>query len=342
MSTSSPGFKKEKNVYGVKLLYNSGSQVVDEGYICHITNLIMHLLGPSPCNQPKQKEVVEMMYKKKANTPVYNGLSGFEGGVLDTDSCCDIMTIQTGQPELQHFEILEHALHAINTAGYSAVFPEWSVLDENAKAWRGVQHMRQNSLWDTSDYTGDGLQGEELRRILMQEYHWLLVRTMDGLFGGDYPDNPKWTLKTPAQLQAQHPIGYQLYVDTIAPLIAQVSHAQMTSLKNNLMRGGTLGACTQSPVPPHGSTNTCPGESNDPSSAPAPYIPPPVPAPTPAPTNGQPNDQQGEWQDDHNDHGNYHDDHHDDHHYDQHYGGPQDDWQDDHHDDQQDDHQGWW
>ena len=77
----------------------------------------------------------------------------------------------------------------------------------------------------------DGLENPELKTILLQEFaFWFTVTAWDYI--EDYfPDKePEWTLKKPIELQENLPITYQLYTETVEPVLSKPDKILLDSL----------------------------------------------------------------------------------------------------------------
>ena len=77
----------------------------------------------------------------------------------------------------------------------------------------------------------DGLENPELKTILLQEFaFWFTVTAWDYIEDYFPEKEPEWTLKKSTELQENLPITYQLYTDTVEPVLSKPDKVLLDSL----------------------------------------------------------------------------------------------------------------
>ena len=128
-------------------------------------------------------------------------------------------------------EILEHQLHTLHNLVFSSLYPvQWNYADPESKINLAMEEAVSGGYYNT-DGMYDGLENPELKTILLQEFaFWFTVTAWDYI--EDYfPDKePEWTLKKPIELQENLPITYQLYTETVEPVLSKPDKILLDSL----------------------------------------------------------------------------------------------------------------
>ena len=128
-------------------------------------------------------------------------------------------------------EILEHQLHTLHNLVFSSLHPaQWNYADPKSKINLAMEEAVSGGYYNT-DGMYDGLENPELKTILLQEFaFWFTVTAWDYI--EDYfPDKePEWTLKKPIELQENLPFTYQLYTETVEPVLSKPDKILLDSL----------------------------------------------------------------------------------------------------------------
>ena len=136
-----------------------------------------------------------------------------------------------GSPSEVIAEILEHQLHTLHNLVFSSLYPvQWNYADPESKINLAMEEAVSGGYYNT-DGMYDGLENPELNTILLQEFaFWFTVTAWDYI--EDYfPDKePEWTLKKPIELQENLPITYQLYTETVEPVLSKPDKILLDSL----------------------------------------------------------------------------------------------------------------
>ena len=128
-------------------------------------------------------------------------------------------------------EVLEHQLHTLHSLVFKYVFPtQWDFTNSSSSINLAMQEAVSGGFYNTEGMYDD-LDASELNGILLQEYaFWFTVTAWDYI-EEYFPDkDPEWTIKTSSELEAKLPITYQLYLDTVEPLLSKPNKVLLDSL----------------------------------------------------------------------------------------------------------------
>ena len=114
--------------------------------------------------------------------------------------------------------VVEHLLHTITVLGLTEVFPnKWDYTDTNSDLYLSMQQAIGGGFYDASDHIdlkSSDLAGYHL--VIQQEFAYMAILTAWGLKAQVWPDSEgEWTLTTAAEVEANLPLFWKLYEDTI-------------------------------------------------------------------------------------------------------------------------------
>ena len=128
-------------------------------------------------------------------------------------------------------EILEHQLHTITGLIFKNFYQKkWDYFDPTSDINVAMQQAYNLGVYNTEGMYDD-VDAAGLMEVLPQEFaFWFIVTAWD--FMEDYfPDKEnEWSLKTSTQLQQQLPLAYNLYQETILPVLSKPSKALLDSM----------------------------------------------------------------------------------------------------------------
>ena len=136
-------------------------------------------------------------------------------------------------------EVIEHVFHTLHMHGldaqslkmYQQISADWNT----GPLYNAMVEAYDGGFWDSSGYGGANFKTDpEAFEVAAKEYLYLLNFCMfdySDLWDGDSLA-PEWsdTVKTPAGIQANLPLGYALYNSYIAPVISKPSLATIRSI----------------------------------------------------------------------------------------------------------------
>lgn len=128
-------------------------------------------------------------------------------------------------------EILEHQLHTLHVLALPELYPvQWDFTNSSSSINLAMQEAISNNYYNTEGMYDD-LVGSELNKVLLQEYaFWFTVTAWD-LINDYFPDkDPEWKLKTSSELQEKLPVTYQLYLDTVKPILSKPDQGLLESM----------------------------------------------------------------------------------------------------------------
>ena len=136
-------------------------------------------------------------------------------------------------------EVLEHVMHTIHMHGLDAVslkmYPYISADWATGPLYAAMVEAYDGGFWDPSGYGGDAFKTDgDAFEVAAKEYLYLLNFCMfdySTLWPGDSLA-PEWadTVKTPAGIQVNLPLGYALFNTYISPVISKPSLATIRSI----------------------------------------------------------------------------------------------------------------
>ncbi len=236
-STDSHGpYTRYLDVYGIKLLvlpevsseFPSKVAQIFESILASNTNsgLRISLLNEIQTNQVGQRVGFSgPNYYESIGSPEkwhqYSGPINLVDFIWETEgSSSDVIA-----------EILEHQLHTLHNLVFSSLYPEqWNYADPKSKINLAMEEAVSRGYYNI-DGLYNSLEHPELKTILLQEFaFWFTVTAWD--FIEDYfPDKePEWTLKKSIELQENLPITYQLYTETVEPVLSKPDKILLDSL----------------------------------------------------------------------------------------------------------------
>ena len=132
-------------------------------------------------------------------------------------------------------EILEHQLHTITGLIFQNFYPsQWNYFDTGSDINLAMQQAYSVGVYKT-DGMYDDVDAEGLKEILPQEFaFWLIVTAWD--YMEDYfPDKEnEWGLKSSLELKQQLPLAYNLYQETVLPVLSKPEKTLLDSLVFNV------------------------------------------------------------------------------------------------------------
>ena len=136
-------------------------------------------------------------------------------------------------------EVIEHVFHTLHMHGLDAVslklYPQISADWNSGPLYNAMVEAYDGGFWDSSGYGGANFKTDpDAFEVAAKEYLYLLNFCMfdySDLWDGDSLA-PEWsdTVKTPAGIQANLPLGYALHNTYIAPVISKPSLATINSI----------------------------------------------------------------------------------------------------------------
>ena len=148
----------------------------------------------------------------------------------DTELVDFIWQIEAGKNE-QIAEILEHLLHTITGLAFKHAYPsKWNYSDSNSDINLAMNEAVIKGIYNTEGLY-DGLEAQDLQQVLPQEFaFWLIVTAWD-LIEVYFPDKEsEWKLKNSFELREQLPLGFNLYKETVGPVLTKPDPLVLDSL----------------------------------------------------------------------------------------------------------------
>ena len=107
---------------------------------------------------------------------------------------------------------------------------QWNYSDPKSKINLAMEEAVSGGFYNT-DGMYDGLENPELKTILLQEFaFWFTVTAWDYIEDYFPEKEPEWTLKKSIELQEKLPITYQLYTETVEPVLSKPDKILLDSL----------------------------------------------------------------------------------------------------------------
>ena len=135
-----------------------------------------------------------------------------------------------GNGDIDAAEVIEHVFHTIHMSGLDALalkqYSEFSSDWASGPVYSAMKEAYDGGLWDSEGYGGDAWKTDpEMFRIAQKEYLYLLNFSMfeytslweNGTLSPEWNDS----MRTPSEILANNPLGYELYNTYIAPAISK-------------------------------------------------------------------------------------------------------------------------
>ena len=107
---------------------------------------------------------------------------------------------------------------------------QWDYTNPESKINLAMEEAVSGGYYNTNGMY-DGLENLELKTILLQEFaFWFTVTAWDYIEDYFPEKEPEWTLKKSTELQENLPITYQLYTDTVEPVLSKPDKILLDSL----------------------------------------------------------------------------------------------------------------
>jgi len=226
-------FTKKITVCGITLI---GRDDISDEFMKKVARTIKSMFPRDGENidADLQAELLRNMYKYRTVIPFYQGRStdfspedeALWAATRSRNSVCDI--IMEGVPT-QTNEVIEHILHHVTDVGLHYTFPdEWGI-STTSKAHEAVKDAIAKGYYKVEQYGDDA--GEELNRVLIQEYaYWIIFAYWD-LREPFFPRDAEFSeAKTPADLKSKLPLSYELVDQTIPRVMVAPSRAMLREL----------------------------------------------------------------------------------------------------------------
>ena len=149
-----------------------------------------------------------------------------------------------GTGDVDAGEVLEHVMHTIHMHGLDAVslkmYPYISADWATGPLYAAMEEAYDGGFWDPAGYAVDWRTDGEEFQVAAKEYLYLLNFAMfeytELWDGGSL--SPEWadTMRTPADIQTNNPLGYALHNTYIAPVISKPS---LATIRNMFQDGDT-------------------------------------------------------------------------------------------------------
>ena len=233
--TSCSPFSKVVRAYGLLLTASIPGQDVPDNALKWLSKATTELFPSSASDLPKQREVIENMYRYRAANPVFFG--SFEDNMdpaRDVLSMCDTITVGLigSNRNGQFMEIYEHLLHIIADVGFSKTWPAKWGISTSSDLHSAMQEAITNGVYDVSSYAG--IDDEARLRIQLQEFAYWAISTAQGVHATYFDGSaaPEWTLTTASQLETSAPLFWALHQATSATVLGNLSTSTITALQD--------------------------------------------------------------------------------------------------------------
>ena len=224
-------FTKHLTVCGITLI---GRDNISDEFMKKVAITIKSLFARDGDIDIKlQEELLTNMYKYRTAIPFFKGhnyeFSPEDEKLMDItrskNSICDI--IMEGVPT-QINEVMEHILHHITDVGLHYTFPnEWGI-STTSVAHKVTQEAIDKGYYKVEQYGDD--QGEELNRVLIQEYAYWIIFDYWELRSVFFPRDAEFNIKTGADLKAKLPQSYDLVMQTVPKVMVPPNNEQLIKL----------------------------------------------------------------------------------------------------------------
>jgi hypothetical protein len=243
-SDAYPPFTKTLTVAGLVLA--AGDDASDD-FMQLVSRAISEIFAQNEgLDLEMQAEILRNHYRYNSVIPVPVGedFSFFEHPDFEQtaseNSICDI--IMQDIPG-QVMEVVEHILHYVSDMGLSYAFPEDWGFDEGSMVSRGMRKAIEMGYYDVTQYEGEGRDGDEQHRVLVQEFAYWIISTYWDLQEAYGPvGEAEWTISTSADLAERLPAVYAMIERTVgrtmmAPSLATLQEIGPTRAEERAARG---------------------------------------------------------------------------------------------------------
>lgn len=233
-----PPFTKQMMVNGLLLV--AGDDASDDFMRLVATAIEEHFPQDESLDLETQAEILRNQYRYRAVIPVPVGENfdffehpDFEQTAGNNTVCDIIMEDVPGQV----MEVEEHILHYVTDVGLHYTFPaEWGISEESVVN-RGMQEAIDRGYYDVTQYQeevdegGEGIDPEEYRRVIIQEFaYWLITTYWD--LQEDYGPvgEAEWSIVTSAELKEKLPELWDMVDATVGRTMAAPSRETLQAI----------------------------------------------------------------------------------------------------------------
>jgi len=127
---------------------------------------------------------------------------------------------ETGDPNSQLGEVIEHALHTITNVGFKLMSEEWDYLNPDSKLRKAYQEAVEKDLFNEESYLDLKQRGDEdFRSITTQEFFfWVIITEWDLGYLWQIPHD-EFSVSNKQDLIARLPLSHALYVDFVEKIL---------------------------------------------------------------------------------------------------------------------------
>jgi len=134
-------------------------------------------------------------------------------------------------------EVIEHLLHTVTNVIFYLAYPnDWDYNDSYSTISLAMHEAIDKGIYDVSSYDDLKDDNDLYNKITTQEYaYWLILaewdyfgitdKSMDGMSG-----NEEFIIGTPEEIDAQLPLGHQLYKDYVEKVLSIPNKQKIVSL----------------------------------------------------------------------------------------------------------------